>query len=326
VTRRGPLVVVGDSLLDVDLLGSATRLSPDAPVPVVDVTERWERPGGAGLAALLAARADLEVVLVTALGQDDAALALAELLGQHVDVRPLRLDGDTVVKTRIGASGVPMLRLDTGNGRAADAPLPRSIGALLASAGAVLVSDYGRGVAALPALRRRLESVASEVPVIWDPHPRGSEPVRHAALVTPNVAESRHFGGGDDVVEAGRRLCRQWQARAIVVTQGERGATLVRAGSGQPVPVPLVRAAGAGDQAPDTCGAGDQFAASAAAALLSGAGAESAVRAAVKEASAYVGAGAAASVSVRAPARADVSTAARTGTAARPAAQSSEVS
>jgi D-beta-D-heptose 7-phosphate kinase / D-beta-D-heptose 1-phosphate adenosyltransferase len=325
VSRRGPLVVVGDSLLDVDLIGSATRLSPDAPVPVVDVTERWERPGGAGLAALLAARTDLEVVLVTALAEDDAAVALGELLAQHVDVRPLRLDGDTVVKTRIGASGVPMLRLDTGSGRAADAPLPRSIGALLASAGAVLVSDYGRGVAALPALRRRLESVATELPVIWDPHPRGSEPVRHVTLVTPNAAESRHFGGNEDVVEAGRLLCRQWQARAVVVTQGERGATLVRAGSEQAVAVPLVRAAPARDLAPDTCCAGDQFAASAAVALLSGAGAESAVRAAVKEASAYVAEGAAASVSVRAPARADVSTGVHVATGTGSAVHSSEI-
>jgi sugar/nucleoside kinase (ribokinase family) len=150
--------------------------------------------------------------------------------------------------------------------------------------------------------------------------------VRHATLVTPNAAESRHFGGGDEVTEAGRWLCRQWQARAVVVTQGERGATLVRAGSEEPVPVPLVRAADAGDRAPDTCGAGDQFAASAAVALLSGADTEAAVRAAVKEAAAYVGAGAAASVSVRAAARADVTLAAATGTGGRPVVQSSEVS
>ncbi|MFL6065392.1 MAG: PfkB family carbohydrate kinase [Friedmanniella sp.] len=323
--RRGPLVVVGDCLLDVDLVGSATRLAPDAPVPVVDVTERWERPGGAGLAALLAARTEVEVVLVTALGEDDAALTLGALLAQHVNVCPLRLDGDTVVKTRIGASGVPMLRLDTGNGRAADTPLPRSVAAALATAGAILVSDYGRGVTALPALRRRLESVASEVPVIWDPHPRGAQPVGQAALVTPNAAESRHFAAEDDVITAGRRLCRQWQARAVVVTQGERGATLVPAGSAEPVPVPLVRAASVADQqSPDTCGAGDQFAASAATAMLGGAGAEAAVRVAVKEASAYVGAGAAASVSVRAPARVD--TTAGPQPFSQSAVQSSEVS
>src|SRR4051812_12520384 len=179
--RRGPLVVVGDCLLDVDLVGSATRLSPDAPVPVVDVTERWERPGGAGLAALLAARTEVEVVLVTALGEDDAALTLGALLAQHVDVCRLRLDGDTVVKTRIAASGVPMLRLDTGDGRAADAPLPRSITAVLATAGALLGSDYGRGGTAPPAPRRRLGGgAAGGARVLGPPPPRAPPPAAAA--------------------------------------------------------------------------------------------------------------------------------------------------
>ena len=55
-TRRGPLVIVGDSLLDIDIEGEANRLCPEAPVPVVDITRQRRRPGGAGLAALLAAR------------------------------------------------------------------------------------------------------------------------------------------------------------------------------------------------------------------------------------------------------------------------------
>ncbi len=56
-----PLLIVGDSMLDVDIEGSATRLSPEAPVPVVDAERVWHRPGGAGLAAVLAARADDDV-------------------------------------------------------------------------------------------------------------------------------------------------------------------------------------------------------------------------------------------------------------------------
>ena len=67
-----PLVVVGDALLDRDLTGRADRLSPDAPVPVVSGLSEVDRPGGAGLAALLAARAGAEVVLGTALGEDPA--------------------------------------------------------------------------------------------------------------------------------------------------------------------------------------------------------------------------------------------------------------
>ncbi len=273
--RTGPLVVVGDSLLDVDLSGTSTRLAPDAPVPVVDLDERWERPGGAGLAALLAARSGLEVVLVTALAEDPAAARLEELLGRHVAVEPLRWIGETVVKTRVGAHGVPMLRLDSGGGHPAGGVLPRTVHAVLGAAGAVLVADYGRGLTALPALRRRLEAVAADVPVVWDPHPRGAAPVAGVALATPNAAEARHFGAEGDALERAAWLCRHWEARAVAVTQGERGAVLSR-GGGQPgVEVPLVGATtGTGHGRPDTCGAGDQFAASATAALLAGADAD----------------------------------------------------
>ena len=88
--RRGPLVVLGDSMLDIDIEGEASRLSPEAPVPVVDVTRQRRRPGGAGLAALLAARSGREVILVTAIGVDDLGDALRNLLADHVEVRRCR--------------------------------------------------------------------------------------------------------------------------------------------------------------------------------------------------------------------------------------------
>jgi bifunctional ADP-heptose synthase (sugar kinase/adenylyltransferase) len=80
------LVVLGDALLDVDLEGGADRLCPDAPVPVVDVRREWRRAGGAGLAARLAGRSVSDVVLVTALGDDEAGTVLAGLLESEVDV------------------------------------------------------------------------------------------------------------------------------------------------------------------------------------------------------------------------------------------------
>lgn len=304
MSRRGPLVVVGDSLLDVDLVGSATRLSPDAPVPVVDVRQRWQRPGGAGLAALLAAHAGEEVVLVTAVGDDEAGEVLRDLLRPHVELRALPLAGGTVVKTRVAASGVPLLRLDTGAGRAAEGPLPRPVVTALTGAGAVLVSDYGRGVAALPALRARLQACTARVPVVWDPHVQGGPPVPDAALVTPNLVEARHASALTEAEEAGHHLCRTWAVRAVAVTLGERGALLTEAEPRRSVPVPLVGATPAaghpavGQPRPDTCGAGDRFATAAGAALLAGADAEEAVRTAVVQAAEYVRAGAAATVSV----------------------------
>src|SRR4051812_50026333 len=79
-----PIVVVGDALLDVDLVGTASRLTPDAPVPVVEDVETRERPGGAALAAVLAARSGADVVLVTPLGDDEGAQRLRALLDGRV--------------------------------------------------------------------------------------------------------------------------------------------------------------------------------------------------------------------------------------------------
>ena len=109
------VTVVGDSLLDVDLAGVAERLSPDAPVPVVDVTSTVDRAGGAGLVATMLARDGVEVTLATALGGDDAARRVFDALaGVHVVAG--RLDGPTPVKTRVRAEGHAIARLDEGCG------------------------------------------------------------------------------------------------------------------------------------------------------------------------------------------------------------------
>src|SRR6188472_856955 len=102
MTAKGSLVVVGDALLDRDVEGAVERLSPDAPVPVVDEGAVRTRPGGAALAAILAAASGRPVTLVTALARDAAAAELAALLAEHgVEVADLGLDGATPEKVRI---------------------------------------------------------------------------------------------------------------------------------------------------------------------------------------------------------------------------------
>ncbi len=295
--RRGPLVIVGDSLLDVDIEGEASRLSPEAPVPVVDVTRQRRRPGGAGLAALLAARSGRDVILVTAIGGDDLGDSLLNLLVDHVEVRALPLDGRTVCKCRIAAREVPMLRLDSGAGRARHTALPAGAGRALTSAGAILVSDYGRGLAELPAIRQALLAETNAVPVVWDPHPRGSAPVPGCTLVTPSAEEAGLSSGADHPAEQGRRLCASWQARAVAVTVGRRGAVLTETEPLRTTRMPVLELPKKGHGRIDTCGAGDQFAVAATAALLQGADTPAAVQAAVTSATQFVLEGGAAGVS-----------------------------
>ncbi|MEA2340027.1 MAG: D-beta-D-heptose 7-phosphate kinase / D-beta-D-heptose 1-phosphate adenosyltransferase, partial [Solirubrobacteraceae bacterium] len=271
---RVRIVVVGDALLDRDVHGSATRLAPDAPVPVVDEEEVRVRPGGAGLAAALAAADGAAVTLVTALGDDAAGRELAGALrAAGVEVVDLGLAGVTPEKIRVHAAGRPVVRLDRGGRPGARiGPVSATARAAVGWAQAVLVSDYGRGVAAEPGLRTVLARAARDVPLVWDPHPRGPEPVPGAAVCTPNDAEARAALPGEDPGEdgaaaAGRRaggLARRWDARAVCVTRGAQGAVLAT-----PDAPPVVLAAGVVHG--DPCGAGDRFGSRLAAALAGGA-------------------------------------------------------
>src|SRR5918992_1375548 len=117
---NGPIVIIGDTLLDRDVDGTSDRLCPDAPVPVLDEQSASDRPGGAGLAALLAARhfakaapgaPARDVVLVTALADDPGGARLSEqLAAAGVQVYALRLAGATPEKIRLRAGGQLLLR------------------------------------------------------------------------------------------------------------------------------------------------------------------------------------------------------------------------
>jgi rfaE bifunctional protein nucleotidyltransferase chain/domain/rfaE bifunctional protein kinase chain/domain len=302
--RDEHVVVLGDALLDVDLVGRAGRLCPDAPVPVLDDVVEHDRPGGAALAAHLLARDGHRVTLVAALGDDTGSARLRAALHPSVRVVALRHDGPTPVKTRVRSAGQSLLRIDTGTSGPIGDLRPEAAEALR-EASCVLVADYGHGIAAHAAVRAALSALPRSVPVVWDPHQRGAVPVPGLRLVTPNLDEAlKALSPGDgperpssELGRAGRAaasLAHAWGAGAVAVTLGHRGA-LVSHGSGTPVvvPAPLVDCV-------DPCGAGDRFAATVTASLGQGALVTEAVQQAVGAASAYVAAGGASGLHVTA--------------------------
>ena len=290
------LVVIGDALLDRDIDGRVERLAPDAPVPVLDQTRTTLRPGGAALAALLAARDGLHVVLVTALADDLAGNELrAAISAEGVELIELALAGSTPEKVRLRSEGRTLLRHDRGAGRATTDPAPASLFDRIGRCSAVLVSDYGRGVAAHPQLRMALEDVARRTPVVWDPHPRGSEPPLGMTVVTPNEMEAAHLTPSDgdrpaDSAETAALLRERWSAGAVCITRGAAGA-LLAAGDASPRALPARPVEGG-----DPCGAGDRFAARLAGALALGATVADAALDAVEAASEFVAAGGAGSL------------------------------
>jgi D-beta-D-heptose 7-phosphate kinase/D-beta-D-heptose 1-phosphate adenosyltransferase len=312
-----PVVVIGDVLLDEDVDGRSERLCPDAPAPVLDVEAETARPGGAGLAATLLAADGVPVRLVTALSSDDAGRRLRDMLESCVHLVCGPAEGGTAVKTRLRAGGRVLLRADRGDGRAGrgfgaalrddllgddllgDELLGDGAGGVLDGAAAVLVSDYGRGVAADPVVRAALGAAACRgVPVVWDPHPRGPAPVPGVAVVTPNLGEACGAldvpppadGAEAHVLDVAARLLEHWGVRAVAITLGARGA-VVRDAAGCCCTAPARRAA-----AGDPCGAGDRFAGRVAGRLAAGAPLDAAVVEGVRAASEFVAGGGAGAV------------------------------
>lgn len=286
------VVVLGDVVLDRDIDGRVERVCPDAPVPVVDVDRVQESPGAAGLAALLCCAPGVDVGMVAPVADDPEGRRLARMLRWELDLLPIPHQGPTRRKTRVRSAGQSLVRLDSGGpGFPSEPPLP-AVRDIVTGADVVLVSDYGAGVTREPGLRDMLTDVARRSVLVWDPHPRGGAPVPGCTLVTPNLAEALAAAEADDdpgpappPEAVAAELRRAWQARAVAVTAGSRGAFLAMAGSEpQFVPAPEVTNG-------DPCGAGDRFAATASLSLARGAVLCEAVVDAVAEASAWVAAG-----------------------------------
>nr|WP_285740307.1 D-glycero-beta-D-manno-heptose 1-phosphate adenylyltransferase [Kitasatospora phosalacinea] len=292
------MVVVGDVLLDRDITGTADRLSPEAPVPVVADAHATDRPGGAGLAAILAARQPgWRITLVCGIGQDEPGARVRALLDDAgIEVIDLATSGTTPVKTRVRAADRTLLRFDTDADPLPLGPLPDPVYTRLAEAAAVLVCDYGRGVTSHDDLRQALSTAATKCPLVWDPHPKGAAPVPGTALAVPNADEARlltcHADQRDLTGDTARaaRLLTAWPVKQVAITRGRDGAVLVADPDAHPLVVPARPAAG------DSCGAGDQLAVTATMMLAAGRLPSHAIAAAVDTATAYVEAGGPASL------------------------------
>jgi D-beta-D-heptose 7-phosphate kinase/D-beta-D-heptose 1-phosphate adenosyltransferase len=307
MSARLRIAVVGDTLLDVDVSGTSERLSPDAPVPVVDVRTDDRRAGGAGLVATMLAKDGHDVTLVTVLGDDARASEIRDLLpGVRIVAGPSGVA--TPVKTRVRVGDHALVRIDEGCDTPPVPSATEEMAAALHDVDAVIVADYGRGVAAAPAVREAIARAAEHTPVVWDPHPKGAVPVAGITVATPNASEARRFTeiGGEGVpfaTDAAAALVDAWDVRAVAVTLGDRGALVgrrtARGLDSRFLPAPSVTAG-------DPCGAGDRLAAGVAVALAAGSDVPDAVAAGVADASAYLAAGGVTSLLADAPAPVEV--------------------
>lgn len=235
--ERARVLVVGDIMLDRYWHGPTARISPEAPVPVVRITAADDRPGGAANVALNLAALGAGVGVVGAVGEDEAATILADqLAAAGVETHLLSCpDRPTITKLRVMSRNQQLLRLDFEEplSPADIAALPARAQALLPACDVLVLSDYAKGCLQHP--RALIEHAAAHgIPVLVDPKGRDFERYRGATLLTPNLSELEAVVGpcGDEATlcARGQALAESLELGALLVTRGEQGMTLLRAG------------------------------------------------------------------------------------------------
>lgn len=261
---RPRLLIVGDLILDRYVSGEVSRISPEAPIPVLLATRREERLGGAGNVAANLCSLDAEVALIGVVGDDASGrdlLGLMQSMGVDVDGCVRDATRPTTVKTRMISGVQQMIRIDWEEARPLAPEIESRVLAAIAEqvprAAGVLLSDYGKGVLTDRVLRAAIEAArAAGVPVLVDPKGQDFRRYRGATLLTPNrkeaeVALGRKIRSLEELPAAARELMRLAELEVSVITLGADGICFLEK-DGRFVRVPTMARAvfdvtGAGD-------------------------------------------------------------------------------
>lgn len=271
------LLVVGDLMLDHFVWGSVSRISPEAPVPIVRQERETHSLGGAGNVALNVASLGGRAIPVGVRGDDGAGVLLERLCresGLPVEGLVVASGRPTTVKMRVVAHHQHVVRVD----REEDGPLDAVVAelvrqralALLERADALILSDYDKGLISPDLLAALLPTAARRrIPVVVDPKVRHFALYRPATVITPNAREAMEAAGvrartDEEFDSLGRSLMARLGCPYLLITRGERGMLLVSAAGLLSIPT-VAR------EVFDVSGAGDTVVATLALALASGA-------------------------------------------------------
>ncbi len=269
--EQARILIAGDVMLDRYWHGPSSRISPEAPVPIVKIEAVEERPGGAANVAVNIAMLGSHVQVLGVTGADEAATVLeAKLHRLSITSALIRLpDQATITKLRVLSRNQQLLRLDFEDGFPDFDPsvLHQRFAASLPDYDVVVLSDYQKG-----ALRQIEDLIAAARiagrPVLVDPKGRNFDRYRGATLLTPNLAEfetvAGHCRDDQDLTDKGQILLERLELGALLITRGEQGMTLLQRAM---EPLHLVARA---REVYDVTGAGDTVIATLAASLAAG--------------------------------------------------------
>jgi rfaE bifunctional protein kinase chain/domain len=238
--HKARVLVVGDVMLDRYWFGEVSRISPEAPVPIVKIEadRTRETPGGAANVAVNAAALGASVALLSVVGDDEPGRTLERLLGERRIEASLHRDGsiETTVKLRvIGGRQHQLLRIDFEKPPSREALRDKldDYSRMVAHCDVVILSDYGKG--GLTHISQMIE-IARERGKSILVDPKGDDYSRYvgATVVTPNRSEFREVVGSwrneDELTQKAQALREQLELRALLLTRGSEGMTLYEAG------------------------------------------------------------------------------------------------
>ena len=288
-TSKARVLVVGDVMLDRYWFGEVSRISPEAPVPVVRIERTEERPGGAANVARNCAALGARTQLLSVVGEDEAGERLAKLVEEAGVRANLHRDGSipTTVKLRVIGRQQQLLRIDfeTPPSREVLASKLADFESAIGDCDVVVLSDYGKGglahIAQMIGIARRAGKK-----VLVDPKGEDYSRYQGASVVTPNRAELREVVGRwtdhDDLARRAQTLRADLAIDALLVTLSEQGMTLFESGTAMHVPAQA-------REVYDVSGAGDTVIATLAVMTAAGAPLAQAVRIANRAAGIVVG-------------------------------------
>lgn len=265
------VLVVGDVMLDRYWHGVSSRISPEAPVPVVNVGVTEDRPGGAANVALNLAALGCQVSLVGVIGNDEAG----RILEQRLRATPIHVDfhtsnsKPTVTKLRVISRHQQLLRMDFEDKYLvmdSDAVIAK-VNPLLDRADILVISDYAKG--SLQDCQKLIQLARErKIPVLVDPKSNNYQRYASATILTPNYHEFETIVGScateQDLITKGLQLISDLKLEALLVTRGEQGMTLLRPGCAE------LHLPARAREVFDVTGAGDTVIAALAGALAAG--------------------------------------------------------
>lgn len=239
--KKQTILVVGDTMVDKFIWGKVKRISPEAPVPIVEVTRETETLGGAANVANNITSLSAKVFIVSAIGEDIVGKSLIEIFkekGINTDYLVYDSQRPTITKTRIIATNQQVVRIDKEVKklfeRHIESKIVANIEKLISTVDAVIISDYGKGVVSPMVLKKTIFLARKyEIPVTVDPKIYNFRKYKKITTMTPNEEEAikgmnaKNIETTEDIATLGKKILKTLDSDAVLITRGEKGMILI---------------------------------------------------------------------------------------------------